>query len=50
MLNLYERLPLNPNDPQIMQEYAPDGVHFNDKGHRILAELLIDYLENEISD
>ena len=44
-LNLYEKLGLDPNIPEIMEEYAPDGLHFNDKGHAIIADRIIRFLE-----
>lgn len=48
VLNMYEELGLDPNNLQIEQEYMPDGIHFNDKGHSVLADKIIDFLENLI--
>lgn len=45
VLNLYEELGLDPNIPKHMEEYAPDGLHFNDKGHAVIAEKIIQMLE-----
>ena len=30
-------------------KYAPDGVHLNDNGHRILANIIISYLQNTLT-
>lgn len=48
VLNLYEDLPINPNIPSDKEKYTADGFHFNDEGHKILANLLIDFLENKL--
>lgn len=48
VLNLFERLPINPNIAEEKAKYTADGLHFNDEGHKVLAELLISFLENEI--
>lgn len=46
VLNLYECLNINPNNISDKQEYTIDGLHFNDKGHQLLADLIIEYLRN----
>lgn len=48
VLNLYERLPINPNIPEQRDRFTADGLHLNDAGHRVLADLLIDFIENEV--
>ncbi len=48
VLDLYEALGLDPNDEEIRNKYAPDGLHFNDDGHKIIADLLIEFLENSL--
>ena len=45
VLDLYNRLPVDPNRPEDVEKYAPDGLHLNDAGHRMLAQLLKDFLE-----
>lgn len=46
VLYLSETLGLDPNVPEIKEEYAPDGLHFNDKGHAVLAERISDFLRS----
>lgn len=48
VLNLYETLPINPNIAEHKEKYTADGLHFNDAGHKILADILIEFLQNEI--
>lgn len=48
VLNLYERLMINPHLPEHKEKYTADGLHFNDAGHKILADLLIDFIINEV--
>lgn len=48
VLNLYDRLPINANIPEQKEKYTGDGLHFNDDGHKILAETLIDFIEKEV--
>lgn len=48
VLNLYEKLPINPNNPQDKEKYTSDGLHFNDAGHAVIADLIIDFLRNEV--
>ena len=45
VLNLYEKLPIDPNDPADCRMYTAEGLHFNDAGHRIIAETLKKFLE-----
>lgn len=46
VLNLYEKLPINPNIAEHKEKYTADGLHFNDEGHKIIADLLIKFIEN----
>ncbi len=46
VLDLYENLGLNPNLEQDRTIYAPDGLHYNDEGQKIIADCLIDFMEN----
>lgn len=45
VLDLFRALPIDPNDPADAERYAPDGLHLNDAGHRMLAGYLRDFLE-----
>ncbi len=45
VLNLYEALPINPNLELDRTEYTSDGLHLNDKGHELLAECVLEFLE-----
>lgn len=45
VFNMYEKLGLNPNQPEITAEYAPDGLHFNDKGHAVIAGKVLAFLK-----
>ncbi len=44
VLNLYKTLPIDPMDEKQRNEFTADGLHFNDKGHAILADLLLAFL------
>ncbi|MEE1186652.1 MAG: SGNH/GDSL hydrolase family protein [Acutalibacteraceae bacterium] len=46
VLDLFENLGLDPNDEKIMEKYAPDGLHFNDLGHKVIAERLISFIQD----
>lgn len=48
VLNLYEKLGIDPNNEEDRKKYTADGLHFNDCGHEVLANLLIDFLESEL--
>lgn len=50
VLNLYERLPINPCITDHKEKYTVDGLHFNDVGHEILADVLIDFITNDIKE
>lgn len=45
VLDLYNQLPINPNIPEHKEKYTADGLHFNDAGHAVLADCLIDFLK-----
>lgn len=45
-LNLYDNLGLDPHDPEIKERYTEDGLHFNDAGHRFIAERLYQFIES----
>ena len=44
VLDLYRELPIDPNIPDMMQRYVPDGLHPNDEGHKLIAILLYEFL------
>ena len=44
VLNLYERLPIDPAKEEDNVRFTSDGLHFNDEGHAILADLLQEFL------
>ncbi len=48
VLDLFAEPCLDPNVPLIQQCYLPDGLHPNDAGHRILADIIGEYLENHL--
>ena len=45
VLDLFEKLPIDPNNEADRAKYTVDGLHFNDDGHAILAKVLGDFLE-----
>ena len=45
VLDLFEKLPINPNNDDDKAKYTTDGLHFNDEGHAVLASVLGDFLE-----
>ena len=40
VLDLFEGLGIDPNDPEQKARYTVDGLHFNDDGQAILADVL----------
>lgn len=46
VLDLFSYSDLDPNQNEIKLEYMPDGIHPNAKGHKVIAELLGEFLEN----
>ncbi len=45
VLNLFEKLPIDPNNQNDCEKYTVDGLHFNDDGHALIAEQLIEFLK-----
>ena len=45
VLNLYEKLDIDPVNPADNEKYTVDGLHFNDAGHAVIAERLQAFLE-----
>lgn len=45
VLNLYEKLGIDPNIKEHWEKYTVDGLHFNDAGQAFIAERLIEFLE-----
>ena len=45
VINLFDDLGLDLNDECTRNEYAPDGLHFNDKGQYFIAKVLGDFLQ-----
>ena len=45
VLDMYERLGIDPTDPTQKEKYTSDGLHFNDVGHHIIAARLREFLE-----
>ena len=45
VLDLFEKLPIDPNNESDRAKYTVDGLHFNDEGQGILAKTLGDFLE-----
>ena len=45
VLDLCEKLGIDPNKPEDKEKYTVDGLHFNDAGHHILAARLQEFLE-----
>lgn len=46
VLDLYEKLGIDPTDPEQKEKYTTDGLHFNDDGHHIIAARLREFLES----
>lgn len=44
VLDLYHDFGIDPNLTEHREKYAPDGLHFNDEGHAVLAKLLQEFL------
>jgi len=45
VLDMYEKLGIDPADPKQYEKYTVDGLHFNDLGHHRIAVCLKDFLE-----
>lgn len=46
VLDMYNKLGLDPNDPEVKSKYTSDGLHFNDEGHAIIAERIEEFLRS----
>ena len=46
VLNLYEKLPIDPKKPEDREKYTLDGLHYNDAGHVAVAKTIIGFLES----
>ena len=46
VLDLYRELGIDPNSEAVREQYARDGLHFNDAAHEILAEKVKKLLES----
>lgn len=46
VLDLFEKLPIDPNNEEDREKYTVDGLHFNDLGQAVLAKTLGDFLES----
>ena len=45
VLDLYTQLGIDPNHEDDRVAYTADGLHFNDAGHRVIAQTLCSFLE-----
>lgn len=45
VLNLYEKLGIDPNNSDEREKFTAEGLHFNDNGHAVLAERLAEFLK-----
>lgn len=46
VLNLYEKLGIDPHDSDCYRNYTVDGLHFNDAGHAVIAQQLNEFIES----
>ncbi len=46
VLDLFEKLPIEPANLKQREKFTADGLHFNDEGHKILAETIAEFLMN----
>lgn len=46
VLNMYEKLGIDPNIESDNKNYTVDGIHFNNAGHAIIASRIIDFLRS----
>lgn len=47
VLDLFAKRVLDPNDPMVLKELVPDGLHPNDAGHVVLAREIKAFLEEQ---
>ena len=45
VLDLYTQLGIDPNGEEDRVKYTAEGLHFNDAGHRVIAQRLKEFLE-----
>ena len=45
VLNLYDDLGIDPHIPEHFEKYTVDGLHFNNEGHRLLAQKLSQFVK-----
>ena len=45
VLDMHEKLGIDPTDPEQYKKFTVDGLHFNDIGHHRIAACLRDFLE-----
>lgn len=45
-LSLFDDLGIDPNNTEDYEKYTTDGLHFNDAGHKVLAERIEEFLRN----
>ena len=45
VLDLFEKLGIDPNKKEDREKYTTDGLHFNDEGHYFIANVLGEFLE-----
>ena len=46
VLDLFEKLPIDPNKAEDSEKYTVDGLHFNNEGQLVLAQTIGDFLED----
>lgn len=46
VLDLYEKLGIDPNISEHKVKYTVEGLHFNDEGHKVIAECLEKFLRS----
>lgn len=42
--SMMEKIQVDPSDPGDREKFMPDGLHFNDAGHALLAHAIADFL------
>ncbi len=45
VLNLMDKLGIDPNNADEREKYTTDGLHFNDAGHELIANTLMNFLK-----
>lgn len=46
VLDLYRTFSVDPNNAEDKEKYTADGLHFNDEGHKLLADCIIEFLQS----